>query len=73
MDIEQKTEADGSFSVPVKYVETLTYLTKWERDKNRTYSKLRSLMKDAKAPSRGYPRFGVAVRDEGAKAPLPVS
>lgn len=64
LDLEQKTEEDGSYTVPIAWVEIQTYATKWRPDKNKTFSILRQLMRDAKAPRTGYPKFGVVSADE---------
>lgn len=60
LDIEQATNPDGSYVMPIKYKEVPSYVTRWETDKNKTYAKLRQLMKDAKAKRGSYPKFGVA-------------
>jgi hypothetical protein len=59
-DIEQKTNPDGSYALPISYVEVQTILTRWETDKNKAWKKALQFARDAKAPRRGYPRFAIA-------------
>lgn len=60
VDLEQKTEPDGSYSVPVSYVEVISYVTKWDTNKDKTYRKLRELMNQNRITRQTkYPRFGV--------------
>lgn len=68
VELEQKTEPNGSYSLPISFVDVITYVTKWETQKDKTYRKLRQLMQDAKASRKKYPRFGVATQTAEAMA-----
>ena len=59
-DLEQKMEPDGSYSLPVKYVEVQTVITRWDTDKNKAWKKALQASRDAKAQQRGWPRFAIA-------------
>ncbi len=67
-DLKQKTNPDGSYVVPVCYVEVQTILTRWETEKNKVWKKALQASRDAKAPRRGYPRFAIATQKAASRA-----
>lgn len=76
VDCEQKLTEDGSYAVPVDYVEVSTEVTAWRMNKEKIWKACRNLMKTTKQykmPMPGkanedmskagqYPRFAIVTK-----------